>query len=55
MPRTPTARPKGEHLAVLARVLRQVDADKKLPEQRARRIKKHLAAAMAELQQEMTK
>lgn len=53
MPRPATARPRGEHLAVLARVLRQVEADKELPQSRAKRIKKHLTAAMSELQQEM--
>lgn len=55
MPRTPTARPRGEHLAVLARVLRQIDADKELPKPRAKKLKKYLTLAMAELQQEMTK
>jgi len=55
MPRPATARPKGEHLTVLARVLRQIEVDKSLSKPRARRIKQHLSAAMLELQQEMTK
>ena len=53
MPRPPTERPPGEHLAVLARVLRQIDASTKLSPERKHAVKTALTKAMAELQAEM--
>jgi hypothetical protein len=55
MPRAPTERPPGEHLATLARVLRQIDASTKLGEARKSAVKRFLAAAMQELQAEMAR
>jgi hypothetical protein len=55
MPRSPTARPPGEHLAVLARIVRQVDASETMNRERKRAIQEHLAKAMAELQKEIVK
>jgi len=53
MPRPPTERPIGEHLAVLARVLRQVEASTSLPEKRKSAVKMALAKAMREFQEEI--
>lgn len=50
MARPVKPRSAGEHLSVLARIMRQVDADPKLKSPRARRIKQHLGLAMAEFQ-----
>lgn len=55
MPRPVKARSAGEHLSVLARIMRQLDADTKLPASRARRIKAALSTAMEELQALMTR
>lgn len=53
MPRPPTERPPGEHLAVLARVLRQVDASTRFSAVRKQAVKKALTKAMREIQAEM--
>jgi hypothetical protein len=55
MPRSPTARPPGEHLAVLARLVRQIDASEEMSPRRRRSLKGHLTKAMAELQKELVK
>lgn len=70
MPRKPTPRPIGEHLATLARVTRQIDAvptatkaeAKQLgpkavtiDPKRSRKIKRALGLAMKELQAEISK
>jgi hypothetical protein len=55
MPRRPTARPPGEHLTVLARIVRQVDASESMSAQRRRSINGHLTKAMSELQKELVK
>lgn len=53
VPRTPTSRPPGEHLAVLARIVRQIDASEAMTVKRRRSIKNHLMKAMQELQREL--
>ncbi len=53
MPRNATARPPGEHVAVLARVLRQIDADRRMQRARAKRVKGHLRKVIGELSEEM--
>lgn len=53
MPRTATARPPGEHVAVLSRILRQVQADRSIPKPRARRLKASLRRALEDLMDEM--
>lgn len=55
MARSPTARPPGEHLAVLARIVRQVDVAEAIGPKRRLLIKMHLTKAMAELQKELVK
>ena len=55
MPRPVTPRPAGEHLATLARMLRQIEADRSRPQEKAKKLKQHLTAAMRELQQEMSR
>lgn len=68
MPRRPTPRPVGEHLATIARVLRQIETvpvvaaadagNTKGPTigpTRARKIKKALGLVLTELQAEMSK
>lgn len=68
MARKPTPRPIGEHLATLARVLRQIEAVPVVGSEaakgtkgptigagRARRIKRALGVAMTVLQSEMSK
>jgi hypothetical protein len=55
MPRSPTARPPGEHLATLARIVRQIDAAENMNARRRRSINEHLTKAMAELQKELVK
>ena len=53
MPRQARPRPAGEHVMVVLRVLRQVDADDNLKPVRKRKIKKALGAALTELQKEL--
>jgi hypothetical protein len=48
--RTPKARPVGEHLTVLTRLLRQVDVSEEISPASKRRIKEHLTGALRELQ-----
>jgi hypothetical protein len=55
MPRPATARPLGEHLALLARMVRQVDVSRRLTARRRKAVKGHLVAAMKELQAELTR
>ena len=55
MPRPATARPPGEHVTVLARVMRQVDADTKMHSKRRRIIKTKLTDALNELLKEANK
>jgi len=50
MPRQPTERPIQETMAVVLRVMRQLDLNKKLGSARKRRVKEALAAVMDELQ-----
>ena len=55
MPRKPTARPPGEHLATLTRMLRQVEAadSSELPPERKAVIKQRLLDLMAEFQKQI--
>lgn len=53
MPRPATPRPPGEHVVLIARVLRQIEADKGMQKARARRVKNHLRKALGELTSEM--
>jgi len=55
VPRNPTGRPPGEHLAVLARIVRQIDLAEGMTLKRRRSIKNHLTKAMMELQRELVK
>lgn len=55
MPRPATSRPPGEHLAALARMVRQIDADAKMSDRRRHTVKTLLTKAMVELQRELTK
>ena len=48
--RTPKARPVGEHLTVLTRMLRQVAASEEIPAASKRKINTHLTGALSELQ-----
>lgn len=52
MPRTATARPPGEHLALLTRIQNQISIDRAMAARRRKKIMEHLAAALAELQKE---
>jgi hypothetical protein len=53
MPRPVKPRTVGEHLMVLTRIMRQLEVDSKLSPKRAQAVKRHLSAAMAELQAEL--
>lgn len=55
MPRLATSRPPGEHLAILARMLRQFDADDRMPDARRQRVKTLVSKIMVELQRELQK
>lgn len=52
MPRPPTSRPPGEHLAILARILRQVDLGP-YDRERKQRIIAGITSAMTELSKEI--
>jgi hypothetical protein len=52
MPRRPTARPAGEHLAILARMLRQIELAN-YSDKRKRQIVTGIMTAMKELSTEM--
>jgi hypothetical protein len=51
MPRPPIDRPLGEHLATLARVLRQIDVSTQLPDKSKTAVKEALAKAMRVVQE----
>ncbi len=53
MGRPATARPAGEHHAIVARMLRQVAADRKMKPRRRSAISRHLEGALRELEKEM--
>lgn len=55
MPRTATARPPGEHLALLTRVQNQIGADKAMGLARRKKILEALSTAVVELQKEVVK
>jgi hypothetical protein len=55
MSRLATPRPPGEHLTILARIVRQIGLDKKMTGDRRRKILAHLSVAMNELQAEIGK
>ena len=55
MARKPTARPMGELLAVVARIMRNVEADQKLPRERSKRLRESLSKIMQEMTSEMVR
>lgn len=55
MARKPTVRLPSEHLSVLTRITRQIDADPDMSVQRRNRIKKYLSLTMGEFEKEMIK
>lgn len=55
MTRPATSRPLGEHLALLARMLRQIDCNRGLSPADRRKIKTALSTCMSILQKAMVK
>jgi hypothetical protein len=55
MTRQATPRHPGEHLAIVARIIRQIALDKKMPVIRRQTIITHLSAVQRELEAEIGK